>query len=235
MKETKIRLTAVLSSVAVLMILFLMLSANAKNNPSLNNPDNTEAMPDVEITDELLLLVNYKNAMPSDYKLDLVDTENKMQIDRRAAEPLKQMLNDCRKAGYNPYLRSAYRSIETQTALYNRKVNSYKNQGLKQKEAEQKASMWVAYPGKSEHNLGLAVDIVDQNYQQLDESQEKRDTQKWLMQNCWKYGFILRYPTNKKSITHINYEPWHYRYVGKENAKMIKNSGLCLEEYLGKE
>ena len=90
----------------------------------------------------------------------------------------------------------------------------------------------IAVPGTSEHEIGLAVDIVDVNYQLLDDEQENTGTQQWLMKNCWKYGFILRYPQNKKDITGVIYEPWHYRYVGRKNAKKIMKQGLCLEEYL---
>ena len=91
----------------------------------------------------------------------------------------------------------------------------------------------VAYPGTSEHQLGLALDIVDVSYQQLDTEQENTPVQQWLMKNSWKYGFVLRYPADKSDITGIIYEPWHYRYVGKEAAAEIYENKLCLEEYLG--
>ena len=90
----------------------------------------------------------------------------------------------------------------------------------------------MAIPGTSEHEIGLAVDIVDDNYQMLENEQENTPVQKWLKKNCWKYGFILRYPENKKKITGVIYEPWHYRYVGKTAAKEIMSKGICLEEYL---
>ena len=86
--------------------------------------------------------------------------------------------------------------------------------------------------GTSEHEAGLALDIVASNYQELNEEQEKTPVQKWLMENCHKYGFVLRYPTEKKDITKINYEPWHYRYVGVKNATFMKEKNLCLEEYI---
>ena len=92
--------------------------------------------------------------------------------------------------------------------------------------------MWVARSGTSEHQTGLAVDIVDMSYQILDKKQESTPVQKWLMVHCAEYGFILCYPTDKSALTGINYEPWHYRYVGAEAAKEIMESGLCLEEYL---
>ena len=88
----------------------------------------------------------------------------------------------------------------------------------------------MAVPGTSEHQLGLAVDIVDVNQQVLEEEQEDTPTQQWLLANSWKYGFILRYPENKSSITGITYEPWHYRYVGRQAAQEIYSQGICLEE-----
>ena len=87
-------------------------------------------------------------------------------------------------------------------------------------------------PGTSEHQAGLAVDIVSVDYQILDEGQEDTPLQQWLMEHCWEYGFILRYPPDKGEKTGIIYEPWHYRYVGREYAQAIRQSGLCLEEFL---
>ena len=108
-------------------------------------------------------------------------------------------------------------------------------QGYSEEEARTETAKNIAIPGTSEHQLGLAVDIVDKNYQILDETQEDTAVQKWLMENSWRYGFILRYPTDKSDITGIVYEPWHYRYVGKEAAEAIYNEGICLEEYLEKQ
>ena len=105
-------------------------------------------------------------------------------------------------------------------------------QGYSQERAEEAAGELVAVPGTSEHQLGLALDIVDVANQVLDERQENTEVQKWLMKNSWKYGFILRYPTDKSDITGISYGPWQYRYVGKEAAKEIYEAGICLEEYL---
>ncbi len=96
-----------------------------------------------------------------------------------------------------------------------------------------KDAAWVARPGTSEHETGLAVDIVDTSYQPLDEAQEDTAVQRWLMAHCAEYGFILRYPTEKSALTGVNYEPWHYRYVGEEAAREIMERDLCLEEYLG--
>ena len=106
--------------------------------------------------------------------------------------------------------------------------------GYSRERAETEAGEQVAIPGTSEHQLGLAVDIVDISYQLLDRSQEDTAVQKWLMEHSWEYGFILRYPDGKSEITGITYEPWHYRYVGRENAEQIYRRGFCLEEYLGR-
>ena len=103
---------------------------------------------------------------------------------------------------------------------------------MDQARAEQEAARWVARPGASEHQAGLAVDIVDISYQLLDEAQEDTPVQQWLMAHCADYGFILRYPTDKSALTGVAYEPWHYRYVGAEAARAIMDGGLCLEEYL---
>lgn len=186
----------------------------------------------IYIEDELLTLVNYDNLVPEDWQVDLVELNNGHSVDRRMYEALQLMLNDARSEGLKPLICSSYRSNEKQTQLYKSKVKEYLRQGYSRSEAEDKAAFWVARPGTSEHQLGLAVDIVSTSNQRLDKSQENTDEQKWLMKNCYKYGFILRYPTSKSSITGVGYEPWHYRYVGKTHAKKIYELGICLEEYV---
>ena len=134
--------------------------------------------------------------------------------------------------GLTPVVCSAHRSVSLQQSLYDDMVDEFVSRGYDRAEAEKLAAQEVALPGTSEHHLGLAVDIVDWDYQLLDEGQEDTAVQKWLLENSWRYGFILRYPTEKTNMTGIIYEPWHYRYVGKERAKQIYDSGLCLEEWL---
>ena len=120
-----------------------------------------------------------------------------------------------------------------QTALFEDKVRRVTAElGLTGEAAREKAGTEVAFPGTSEHNLGLAVDIVARDYQILDEKQAQTAEAQWLKENCWKYGFILRYPTDKTEETGIIFEPWHYRYVGEKAAKEIMDQGICLEEYL---
>ena len=191
----------------------------------------------VDVKSDFLILVNDRNPISETFQPDLITVEGEYQatVDKRIVKHLKKMLNDCRAAGFQPLVCSSYRSVEKQTELYNSKVRQYRvYSGMSDADANKEAKKWVAYPGTSEHHTGLALDIVDINNQLLDKSQEKTGTQQWLMQHCYRYGFILRYPSDKKAYTHINYEPWHYRYVGIAHAKKIVSSGMCLEEYLGK-
>ena len=182
---------------------------------------------------ELLTLVNPWNELPEDWQVDLVTLSNGLQIDRRCYDALQEMMDACREAGYEPLICSAYRTQETQQNLFDNKVAKLEAGGKSHDEAVQEAGTVVAVPGTSEHQLGLTVDVVDVNNQNLTEEQEKTPTQKWLMANSWRYGFIHRYPNSKSDITGIIYEPWHYRYVGKDAAQEIFNKGITLEEYLG--
>ena len=187
---------------------------------------------DSNTSDWELVLVNRDHKIPEGYSVELEEVETTHKIDKRVAESLKQMLSDAREEGLSPIICSSYRTREKQTQLYNNKVKEYKRFGYSSDEAENLASYWVAIPGTGEHETGLAVDIVSKKYQILDEKQEETDVQKWLMENSYKYGFTLRYPTDKKEITMINYEPWHYRYVGIDNATYMKEHEMCLEEYI---
>lgn len=183
-------------------------------------------------SDPLLTLVNYDNLLSENWKVDLVSLENGQYIDRRAYDGLKKMIDDARAEGLDPIICSSYRTYDKQTQLYHNQVEAYKNRGYSHKDAAKEAAVWVAVPQTSEHQLGFAVDIVSVSNQNLNRTQEDTPVQKWLMKNCWKYGFILRYPEDKNTITKIGYEPWHYRYVGKQAAKEITDQGICLEEYL---
>jgi len=186
----------------------------------------------VKENDELLILVNRWHPLDSDYAPELTSLSDGTQVDKRCAQELMTMLEDCNNAGFSPYICSAYRTIAKQQELYDNKVQRLINDGWPEHLAEERAATEVARPGTSEHHLGLAFDIIDSGYTVLDEEQENTSTQRWLIENSWKYGFILRYPEGKSEITGIIYEPWHYRYVGREAAAAIHESGLCLEEYL---
>ena len=180
-----------------------------------------------------LLLVNPWNWVPENYEPELTYLRNGQAVDSRCYPELQQMIDDCRAAGFDPLICASYRTMEKQEALFEDKEARLIREGCPENEVEAEAAKVVAYPGTSEHQLGLALDIVDVSYQQLDTEQENTPVQQWLMKNSWKYGFVLRYPTDKSDITGIIYEPWHYRYVGKEAAAEMYENKLCLEEYLG--
>jgi len=179
-----------------------------------------------------IIVANPWNIIPSDYTPDLVVAESGHRVDSSCRDDLIKMLTDCRAAGFDAQIADAYRTREDQIYLYNRKVNYYLDLGYSPADARKEAATISAMPGTSEHEMGLAVDLVDSSYWVLDEAQENTPAQKWLIQHSWEYGFILRYPTGKTEFTGIIYEPWHYRYVGKELAKELHDLDLCLEEYL---
>lgn len=181
-----------------------------------------------------LTLVNPWIPLPEDYSIRTVELINGQAIDERCYSDLQEMMDACRAAGLSPYICSSYRTWEKQSQLFEENVKELMSQGYSEEEARIETSKAIAVPGTSEHQLGLAVDIVDKNYQVLDETQEDTEVQHWLMENSWRYGFILRYPTDKSNITGIVYEPWHYRYVGREAASEIYHENICLEEYLEK-
>ena len=185
-----------------------------------------------KLNDWKLLLVNKNNYLAEDYEVKLKTISGNMKVDERVYSDLKKMLDDAKNENLDLLICSSYRSTSKQKKLFNDKINEYKKKGSSDEDAYREASYWVLIPGTSEHETGLSVDIVSIDYQILDEEQENTKEQKWLLENSYKYGFILRYPTNKKDITGVNYEPWHYRYVGKENAMIMKNLNICLEEYI---
>jgi D-alanyl-D-alanine carboxypeptidase len=200
-------------------------------------PETTEEVttePEVTETPWNLVLVNPWHSLPEEYTFELSTVSGKYKIDSRCAEALKTMLADCKAAGFTPYICSAYRTWEDQVYLFDKKVTSFINKGYSEEEAKRLAAKETAVPGTSEHQLGLAADILCTSRPWLDDGQADTATQKWLMANCHKYGFILRYPKGTTHITGIIYEPWHYRYVGVEIATEIMTKGITLEEYLGK-
>jgi LAS superfamily LD-carboxypeptidase LdcB len=176
------------------------------------------------------ILVNPWNYVPDDYSVKL-SKYGDYKVAKICLNDLKEMIADCKSNGKKAVVVSAYRSHSYQEGLYERRIQRFLDQGYDYETAVIEAGKRVAVPGTSEHELGLAVDIVDVNYQNLDKKQEDTAAQQWLIANSWKYGFILRYPNEKSAVTGIIYEPWHYRYVGKELAKELHESGLCLEEY----
>lgn len=184
-----------------------------------------------------VLLVNPWNALPADYQPELVRLSDSISskeifVEKSCLAALEKMIADCNSQCPSVCVISGHRTNDYQKGLYNRKVNYYLEQGYSEADAKIEAAKVVAVPGTSEHQLGLAVDIIDTRSWSLTEIQETLPAQQWLMKNCWRYGFILRYPKDKTKETGIIYEPWHYRYVGESLAKELYDSGLTLEEYL---
>lgn len=203
--------------------------APSSEGPEETSPSNSDGLP------WYLTLVNPTHSLPEDFSVETEAIYSTLSFDTRAVDALREMLADCEAAGLQPLVCSAFRTQETQEKLFQNKVNEFRALGYDDDSATEAAGRIVAVPGTSEHQLGLAADIVDATHQALDNSQENTAVQKWLMEHCWEHGFILRYPSDKSEQTGIIYEPWHYRYVGKEYARKITDSGLCLEEYLAQE
>jgi len=171
-------------------------------------------------TGKKLLVVNVKNPVPADYQLDLVDIEG-FEIDRSCRDALENMLIACRNAGYVCKINNTYRFKATQQYMWNKSVSKYMADGMTYEQACAETGKDTMPAGHSEHQTGLAVDITGSQlmYQ-------------WLAENCWDYGFILRYPQDHTSATGIIYEPWHFRYVGTELSLELEELGFCLEEYM---
>lgn len=197
-----------------------------KSNAVKNETDSSETQSPEDETDWNLTLVNRQNAVPANYKADLVEVSGGEKVDRRIYEPLMEMLEAAKEGNWDqlPMVVSGYRTQATQQKLYDDKIAKYKKEGYSESEAIEQAKQWVAVPGYSEHQLGLAVDINGATY----------DVYFWLQENSYKYGFIFRYPAGKTDITGTAEEVWHYRYVGVEAATEIYERGICLEEYLEK-
>lgn len=174
----------------------------------------------------MVVLVNGDHSVPDYYKTDLETYIPWHQVATVALEPLTRMLEDCVAAGYEYEFNSAYRSIQVQQDILTLRTQEYMAAGYPEEEAYLEARKTVALPGTSEHHLGLAVDI-------LNKDKAARKVLDWLGEHCWEYGFILRYAAEKAPITGIVHEPWHFRYVGTRVSMEMKDSGLCLEEYLG--
>ena len=181
-----------------------------------------------KLNDWRLVLVNYENEMPRDYIPPLSNIDKERQFDSRAINSLLQMMLDMNNAGINHiWAQSAYRNPKKQEHLIQESIQEYLEEGKTEEEAKALTARSIGEPYKSEHNLGLAVDFNDVNYEF-----EEEKAFSWLLENAENYGFILRYPKDKEEITKIKYEPWHWRYVGIENAKEINELGFCLEEYI---
>ncbi len=179
-----------------------------------------------------LVLINKEHPIPEDYSFNLGTIKANMQCDERIIEDLLAMLQGAKNDGVTLVICSPYRDYSRQEMLFNRKINAYIGKGMSYMEAYKAASRTVTVPGASEHQIGLAVDIISDTYTSLNTGFGDTQAGKWLAEHSCEYGFILRYPLGKEYITGIQYEPWHFRYVGVEAATVMTNEGTTLEEFL---
>ena len=179
-----------------------------------------------------LLLVNKQHIIPEDYEFTLGTIKGSMRCDERIIDPLTQMFAAAKEDGINLVVRSPYRDMERQEYLFDRKVKKFQAAGLSYMDAYKKASITVTVPGASEHQVGLAVDITSDTYSLLNIGFAETNAGKWLAEHSWEYGFILRYPLGKEEITGIQFEPWHFRYVGVDAAEVITSQNITLEEFV---
>ena len=216
------------------------LAGNASSAAASESRDNalglTAAEASAMLNDPLMVLVNHTNKMPDNYTFETAECGSKTSVNKTlqtvACNAFLEMQKAATADGVTVWMQSGYRSVEYQTKLYEKKTNYFKEQGYDEATAKEKAAAIVNPPGYSEHNCGLAADLNSPEHTGLDEGFENTAAFRWLCQHAGEYGFILRYPKGAEDRTEITYEPWHWRYVGRENAEKINASGLCFEDYI---
>ena len=188
------------------------------------------------LADPLMVLVNHTSKMPDDYTFDTKECGSATAVNKTlqtvACDAFLEMQKAAAADGVTVWMQSGYRSVKYQTGLYERKTKYYTDRGYDTATAKEMAAAVVNPPGYSEHNCGLAADLNSPEHTGLDESFENTTAFRWLCEHAVEYGFILRYPKGAEDKTEITYEPWHWRYVGRENAAKISASGLCFEDYI---
>ncbi len=215
-------------------------SVNMTDPNRVSTPEPTEDIwPDIDITLQQYSIVNKDNLISSAYEPDvgLIEGTRYMQFALMAKPYLEAMIQDCEAAGFTVVVNGAYRTYSYQNELFNRKASQIAyGMGVTDyldplyQDAAAEAEKYVMKPGASEHQLGLAVDLMDKLYTNLDYDKMDHEMFEWLDEHCAEYGFIKRYPTRKLLLTGYD-EPWHYRYVGVEAATFIMEQGLCYEEF----
>lgn len=191
---------------------------------------------EANVADWNLILVNPWQALPENYEVEFVEVDNTQQIDARIEEAWNTWRDAALEAGHDLFFASGYRTVNRQRNNFNNSVSEYLNEGYSEKEAIEKTKEYLTEPGHSEHHTGLALDIVDHAWinagRRLEPEYDTQESQQWLVKTMADYGFILRYPAGKEEITGIQYESWHFRYVGVEHAQFMKQYDLVLEEYV---
>ena len=224
----------------------ISMPAQSIADPTVSSAENTAASANTlgltadearaMLADPLMVLVNHTSKMPDDYTFDTKECGSATAVNKTlqtvACDAFLSMQKAAAADGVTVWMQSGYRSVKYQTSLYERKTKYYLDKGYDNATAREKAAAVVNPPGYSEHNCGLAADLNSPEHTGLDEGFEKTAAFRWLCEHAGDYGFILRYPKDAEDKTEIIYEPWHWRYVGVENAAKINASGLCFEEYI---
>lgn len=211
-------------------------SSDVENNVPANALGLTAAEAQAILNDPLMILVNHTNQMPESYTFDTKECGSSTAVNKTlqtvACDAFLALQKAAADDGVTVWMQSGYRSVAYQTKLYERKTQYYRDKGYDEATAREKAAAIVNPPGYSEHNCGLAADLNSPEHTGLDEGFENTAAFRWLCAHAGEYGFILRYPKGAEDKTEITYEPWHWRYVGVENAARINASGLCFEDYI---
>lgn len=211
-------------------------SSDVENNAPANALGLTAAEAQAIQKDPLMILVNHTNQMPESYTFDTKECGSSTAVNKTlqtvACDAFLALQKAAAADGVTVWMQSGYRSVAYQTKLYERKTQYYRDKGYDEATAREKAAAIVNPPGYSEHNCGLAADLNSPEHTGLDEGFENTAAFRWLCVHAGEYGFILRYPKGAEDQTEITYEPWHWRYVGVENAARINASGLCFEDYI---
>ena len=211
-------------------------SPDVENSAPSNALGLTAAEAQALLNDPLMILVNHTNQMPESYTFDTKECGSSTAVNKTlqtvACDAFLALQKAAAADGVTVWMQSGYRSVAYQTKLYERKTQYYRDKGYDEATAREKAAAIVNPPGYSEHNCGLAADLNSPEHTGLDEGFENTAAFRWLCAHAGEYGFILRYPKGAEDKTEITYEPWHWRYVGVENAARINASGLCFEDYI---
>ncbi len=211
-------------------------SSDVENSAPANALGLTAAEAQAIQNDPLMILVNHTNQMPESYTFDTKECGSSTAVNKTlqtvACDAFLALQKAAAADGVTVWMQSGYRSVAYQTKLYERKTQYYRDKGYDEATAREKAAAIVNPPGYSEHNCGLAADLNSPEHTGLDEGFENTAAFRWLCVHAGEYGFILRYPKGAEDQTEITYEPWHWRYVGVENAARINASGLCFEDYI---
>ena len=211
-------------------------SSDVENSAPANALGLTAAEAQAIQNDPLMILVNHTNQMPESYTFDTKECGSSTAVNKTlqtvACDAFLALQKAAAADGVTVWMQSGYRSVAYQTKLYERKTQYYRDKGYDEATAREKAAAIVNPPGYSEHNCGLAADLNSPEHTGLDEGFENTAAFRWLCVHAGEYGFILRYPKGAEDKTEITYEPWHWRYVGVENAARINASGLCFEDYI---